>query len=88
MSMSEGEACKLLNLDPNQEDGLSEETLKRAYRKLAIKFHPDKNPQGREMFIKIQKAYERLQAGTAAGQGPQAWRILLILKAQCILFKR
>ena len=28
----------------------------------------------------VQKAYERLQAGAAAGQGPQLWRLLLILK--------
>ena len=28
----------------------------------------------------VQKAYERLQAGAAAGQGPQSWRLLLILK--------
>lgn len=31
----------------------------------------------------MQKAYERLQAGAAAGQGPQAWRLLLILKVRC-----
>ena len=37
----------------------------------------------------VQKAYERLQAGAAGGgQGPQAWRVLLLLKAQCILFRR
>lgn len=28
----------------------------------------------------VQKAYERLQAGAAAGQGPQSWRLLLTLK--------
>jgi DnaJ family protein C protein 13 len=36
----------------------------------------------------VQKAYERLQAGAAGGQGPQAWRLLLMLRAQCILFRR
>lgn len=36
----------------------------------------------------MQKAYERLQAGAAGGQGPQAWRLLRMLQAQCILFRR
>ncbi len=49
-------------------------------RRLARKYHPDKNPAGREKFVAVQKAYERLQAGAAAGQGPQSWRLLLILK--------
>ena len=28
----------------------------------------------------VQQAYERLQAGAAGGQGPQPWRLLLLLK--------
>ena len=51
-----------------------------ACRRLARKYHPDKNPAGREKFVAVQKAYERLQAGAAAGKGPQSWRLLLILK--------
>ena len=53
-------------------------------RRLARKYHPDKNPAGREKFVAVQKAYERLQAGAAAGQGPQSWRLLLILKVNLI----
>jgi DnaJ family protein C protein 13 len=36
----------------------------------------------------VQRAYERLQAGAAGGQGPQPWRLLLLLRAQCILYRR
>lgn len=54
------------------------------------RYHPDKNPspEARAKFLQVQKAYERLQAGAAGGQGPQPWRLLLMLRAQCILFRR
>ncbi|KAJ7528593.1 hypothetical protein O6H91_15G009400 [Diphasiastrum complanatum] len=67
---------------------VDEEILKRQYRKMAMKYHPDKNPEGREKFVAVQKAYERLQASLQGLQGPQPWRLKLLLRGQCILFNR
>jgi DnaJ-class molecular chaperone len=38
----------------------SSEEIKKAYRSLSLKFHPDKNPNGQEMFQKISSAFEIL----------------------------
>ncbi|CAN8246994.1 unnamed protein product [Cochlearia groenlandica] len=104
MDLSEEEACKILEISLNdvssdelneeitniskQIQNLDEEKLKRQYRKLAMRYHPDKNPEGREKFLAVQKAYECLQATMQGLQGPQPWRLLLLLKAQCILYRR
>jgi DnaJ family protein C protein 13 len=36
----------------------------------------------------VQAAYERLQAGVAGGQGPQPWRVRLLLRAQAVVYDR
>lgn len=38
---------------------LTEAELRKTYRKLARTYHPDKNPQGRDMFEKIQQVRRR-----------------------------
>jgi len=95
LAMSEQEACATLGIkspspsNPSGGDGVvSEEDMRRAYRSLARRYHPDKNPtpEARAKFLAVQKAYERLQAGASGGQGPQAWRVQLMLRAQCILY--
>ena len=53
-------AEEILNIS-KQIENIDEEKPKRQYRKLAMKYHPDKNPEGREKFLAVQKAYERLQ---------------------------
>uniref|UniRef100_A0A7S1BP53 J domain-containing protein n=1 Tax=Corethron hystrix TaxID=216773 RepID=A0A7S1BP53_9STRA len=50
------EARKTLRL----EAGDTGDHLRKAYRKLARQYHPDKNPGGRDMFEKIKGAYELL----------------------------
>jgi DnaJ-class molecular chaperone len=36
------------------------EDIKKAYKKLALQFHPDHNPDGKEIFLKINFAYNML----------------------------
>lgn len=63
--------------------------VRRAYFKLAQKYHPDKNPEGREMFEQINCAYEMLSSSVAwSSLTPDTQRIVLCLQAQSIVYSR
>lgn len=87
-SMSIEEAYDVLNLPKGQ--GMQDESkIRKAYFRLAQKYHPDKNPEGRDIFEKVNKAYEYLCTKSAkAVDGPDPENIILILKTQSILFNR
>lgn len=84
--MTVTEALKALELEDEPDWS---EKVKKHYRRLAQKFHPDKNPHGRERFEEANRAYEFLcSRGAQESSSPDPNRIVLILKAQSILFKR
>ena len=63
--------------------------VKQAYRQLSRKYHPDKNPDGREMFEQINFAYQLLSSNLAtASLAPDIQRIVLCLQAQSIVYSR
>ncbi|KAL8616890.1 hypothetical protein ACOMHN_041809 [Nucella lapillus] len=87
-TMSVEDAYTVLNLSPGSGGGHDESKIRKAYFNLAQKYHPDKNPEGREMFEEVNKAYEFLCSKTRAMDGPDPQNIDLILRAQSILFSR
>jgi hypothetical protein len=66
--------------------GVDEGSLKSAYKKLSLKYHPDVNPEGKEMFLLVSEAFQVLKdpaknrayserlasarAGSFASEGP------------------
>eukprot|EP00795_Rhopilema_esculentum_P013369 gene13369-4225_t len=80
------EAHNVLKLPPGKEH--TESSVRKAYYRLAQKYHPDKNPEGRDIFDKVSRAYEYLCSSKKQINGPDPENIVLILKAQSILFKR
>ncbi|CAG9813597.1 unnamed protein product [Phaedon cochleariae] len=84
--MTVTDAYKNLGLDDSNHD---EAAVRKAYYKLAQQFHPDKNPDGRETFEKVNQAYEFLCSRSSwATDGPDPHNIVLVLQTQSILFQR
>ena len=75
----------LANVTEEPEEG----KIRKAYFKMAQQYHPDKNPKGREMFEKVNSAYEFLcSRSNKKTDAPDADNIVLILRTQSILFER
>ncbi|MBN9288559.1 MAG: hypothetical protein BGO43_03395 [Gammaproteobacteria bacterium 39-13] len=51
----------LISLGFKANENPTENEIKVAYKKLALRFHPDKNPQGADKFKEISEAYQFLQ---------------------------
>lgn len=85
--MSVDDAYEILNLRRGVQH--EESSARKAYYRLAQQFHPDKNPEGRDKFEKVSKAYEFLCSRSVwTTQGPNPNNIVLILQTQSILFHR
>ncbi|KCV70333.1 hypothetical protein H696_02660 [Fonticula alba] len=80
-------ALSVLGLTP--EKTYLEADIRKAYFRMAAKYHPDKNPDGREIFESVNKAYEFLVSFSAkTADGPTPLNIETIIRAQSILFAR
>lgn len=62
--------------------------LRKVYKNLARKYHPDKNPNGRGMFEKIQVAYELLTSIEIKANETDLKNVVIILKTQNIIYRR
>uniref|UniRef100_A0A8R1HPJ1 J domain-containing protein n=1 Tax=Caenorhabditis japonica TaxID=281687 RepID=A0A8R1HPJ1_CAEJA len=88
-SMSVELAREILSVDFTNEEHRKPAFFRRQYYKLAAKYHPDKNPEGREMFERINAAYELLSSESVNNSiMPDSHRIVLCLQAQSIIYSR
>ncbi|XP_018647306.1 endosomal trafficking protein, putative [Schistosoma mansoni] len=89
VNMSYEEALGELGLDPTLLNSSNEESfIRRAYYQMSMKYHPDKNPNGREKFQSLTKAYQFLCNRSKLSRGPNRLHIQLMLRAQSIVYKR
>ncbi|KAI6178098.1 DnaJ-like protein subfamily C member 13 [Aphelenchoides besseyi] len=90
-TMSIEKACETLGLDSTNESWQDGAAVRRAYYKLASQYHPDKNPEGGEIFVQIYNAYEVLSSKLVREQnktGTDVNRIAIILRTQSIIYSR
>ncbi len=62
--------------------------LRKAYRKLARLYHPDRNPAGRDVFEKVQAAYELLSTVQQKRDATDMSQVLLLLRTQILIYRR
>lgn len=87
--MTVKEAYEVLGIDLERISAPDESLIRKSYYKLAQIYHPDKNPKGREIFVRVNQAYEFICSRTKwSCDGPSASNIVLILRTQSILFER
>jgi len=77
-------AMKTLELKPKYTNA----DLRKAYKNLARVYHPDKNPNGREMFEKIRVAYDMLSNLEMKLMETDLADVVLFMKAQNIIYRR
>ena len=66
-SMSIKRACEILGIKPEDLKKMSKDDLKKAYRKAAMKTHPDRNGNDGEAFKDVNNAWSYMkEAGYAA----------------------
>ncbi|XP_030387822.1 dnaJ homolog subfamily C member 13 isoform X2 [Scaptodrosophila lebanonensis] len=83
------QAYQDLGIDLSKTPKPDESLIRKSYYKLAQMYHPDKNPNGREVFEKVNQAYEFLCSRSVwSSGGPDPNNIVLILRTQSILFER
>eukprot|EP01059_Diplonema_ambulator_P005325 TRINITY_DN15061_c0_g3_i1.p1 TRINITY_DN15061_c0_g3~~TRINITY_DN15061_c0_g3_i1.p1 ORF type:complete len:2419 (+),score=896.10 TRINITY_DN15061_c0_g3_i1:127-7383(+) len=86
VGLTRSKALESLEMDPEVEHDPSK--IRKAYFVLAAQYHPDKNPDGRERFEEILKAYEYLTNPNQPSDFPDPKRIDLLIRTQSILYKR
>ncbi|KAI9580597.1 hypothetical protein GQX74_011267 [Glossina fuscipes] len=87
--MTVQQAYNDLGIDLNKYPKPDESMIRKSYYRLAQMYHPDKNPNGREIFEKVNQAYEFLCSRNVwSAGGPNPNNIVLVLRTQSILFER
>ena len=81
----EREAMEIFGLPPGK---FNHDALRKSYRKLARKYHPDRNPNGREMFERVQAAYELLTSIEIKANERNMNNVVIIMRTQNILYRR